>query len=99
LDENDDWRKSEKEYKKVGIAFIRDKEAGEEVNEALKLKAVEIPRLFGEQDKISFESTYHINKIDKQMQFFDKVRIVEVNKSLIQNRKTLIMLFFWAQMS
>ena len=73
MDENDDWRKAEKEYKKVGIAFIWDKQAGDEVNSALKLKAVEIPRMFGETEKVSFEATYHINKIDKQMQYFDKV--------------------------
>jgi len=72
LDENDEWRKKEKEYKKVGLAFIWDKQAGDEVNAALKLKAVEIPRMFGETEKISFEATYHINKIDKQMQYFDK---------------------------
>jgi len=72
LDENDEWRKKEKEYKKVGLAFIWDKQAGDEVNAALKLKAVEIPRMFGETEKVSFEATYHINKIDKQMQYFDK---------------------------
>lgn len=73
LEDDDGWKENDKEYKKVGIAFIWDKNAASEVNSDLKLKGIEIPRLFGVEDKIIFEAAYHLNKIDKQMNYFDKV--------------------------
>jgi len=74
LDETDGWKSSEKEHLKVGVAFIWEKE-NEEVNMELKLKGIEIPRLFSPESKIVFETSNHLNKIDKQFQYFDKVII------------------------
>jgi len=72
LDESDNWRGYEKEHLKVGLAFVWEKE-NEEINTELKLKGIEIPRLFSADSKLIFETSSHINKIDKQFQYFDKV--------------------------
>ena len=77
LDEEDEWRNSEKEYLKMGIVFIWEKGENTGLNEELKIKSLEIQRAIGEGKKLLIEAAYHINKIDKQMQYFDKVSTIK----------------------
>lgn len=90
LDEEDGWKTNENEYLKIGIAFVREKDSGEEMDSELKLKGIEIQRLFGNEVKITFEAAYHLNKIEKQFQYFDKVRF-DVEEVSYYSRNSSIM--------
>lgn len=76
LDEEDDWASGEKENIKIGIGFIWQDAQASELNNTLKFKAIEIPTWFSNDKRLTFEPVYHLNKIDKQLQYFNKVTLV-----------------------
>ncbi len=76
LDEEDGWRDSEKERLKVGIGFVWEKEENKVRNVEMKFKGLEIQAMFSLDSKVVLEFSTDFKKIDKQMQYFDKVRVI-----------------------
>lgn len=68
------WKDDASSTKRVGITIIQEKN-DEEMNKKLKIKAFEIMSLFKGKKDIIVEGSFQINKFEKQIQYFDKVRI------------------------
>lgn len=72
LDDQDGWKAFANQRKKIGIAIIWDRES-EDVNQKLKLKGLQLLKEFKDTEGLTVEPSFHLNKIDKQLQYFDKV--------------------------
>jgi hypothetical protein len=73
LEEDESWKEVLFQRRKIGIAIIWEKD-NQDLNSKLKLKGLQLLKEFKDTEGLTIEPSFHLNKIDKQLQYFDKVQ-------------------------
>jgi hypothetical protein len=72
IEEGSDWKIAANEKIKLGIAIILEKDEND-LNQRMRLNGLSLMRNFESEGNLIIEHAYQYNKIDKQIQYFDKV--------------------------